>query len=114
MVSSMSFSIICWRIVLSPPPASPLNNGDPFLIDFDRGNGKIFYFTSLLNLNCPYCLTDETSSSGPYDINFGSSLTYNVTFDRDVRDTEYLYIQMSNTGTHITDFVGGYVTIESQ
>jgi len=28
-----------------------LNNGDPFLIDFDRGNGKIFYFTSLLNLN---------------------------------------------------------------
>ncbi len=28
-----------------------LNNGDPFLIDFDRGSGKIFYFTSLLNLN---------------------------------------------------------------
>ena len=28
-----------------------LNNGDPFLIDFDRGNGKIFYFTSLLNLD---------------------------------------------------------------
>ncbi len=28
-----------------------LNNGDPFLIDFNRGNGKIFYFTSLLNLN---------------------------------------------------------------
>ena len=28
-----------------------LNNGDPFLIDFDRGNGKIFYFTSLLNLS---------------------------------------------------------------
>ena len=69
---------------------------------------------SLLNLNCPYCLTDQTSSSGPYDIDFGSSLTYNVTFDRDVRDTEYLYIQMSSTGTHITDFVGGYVTIESQ
>ena len=28
-----------------------LNNGDPFLIDFNRGNGKIFYFTSLLNLS---------------------------------------------------------------
>ena len=28
-----------------------LNNGDPFLIGFDRGGGKIFYFTSLLNLN---------------------------------------------------------------
>ena len=28
-----------------------LNNGDSFLIDFNRGNGKIFYFTSLLNLN---------------------------------------------------------------
>ncbi len=28
-----------------------LNNGDPFLIDFDRGSGKVFYFTSLLNLN---------------------------------------------------------------
>ncbi len=28
-----------------------LDNGDPFLIDFDRGNGKVFYFTSLLNLN---------------------------------------------------------------
>ena len=28
-----------------------LNNGDPFLIDFNRGNGKVFYFTSLLNLN---------------------------------------------------------------
>ena len=28
-----------------------LNNGDPFLIDFDRGGGKVFYFTSLLNLN---------------------------------------------------------------
>ena len=28
-----------------------LNNGDPFLIEFDRGAGKIFYFTSLLNLN---------------------------------------------------------------
>ena len=28
-----------------------LNNGDPFLIDFDRGGGKIFYFTSLLNLS---------------------------------------------------------------
>ena len=28
-----------------------LSNGDPFLIDFDRGSGKIFYFTSLLNLN---------------------------------------------------------------
>ena len=28
-----------------------LNNEDPFLIDFDRGNGKVFYFTSLLNLN---------------------------------------------------------------
>ena len=28
-----------------------LNNGDPFLIDFNRGNGKIFYFTSLLNMS---------------------------------------------------------------
>ena len=28
-----------------------LNNGDPFLMDFDRGSGKVFYFTSLLNLN---------------------------------------------------------------
>ncbi len=28
-----------------------LNNGDPFLIDFNRGSGKVFYFTSLLNLN---------------------------------------------------------------
>ena len=28
-----------------------LNNGDPFLIEFDRGGGKVFYFTSLLNLN---------------------------------------------------------------
>ncbi len=28
-----------------------LNNGDPFLIEFDRGSGKVFYFTSLLNLN---------------------------------------------------------------
>ncbi len=28
-----------------------LNNGDPFLIDFDRGIGKVFYFTSLLNLD---------------------------------------------------------------
>ena len=27
-----------------------LNNGDPFLIDFDRGSGNIFYFTSLLDL----------------------------------------------------------------
>ena len=25
-----------------------LNNGDPFLIEFDRGSGKVFYFTSLL------------------------------------------------------------------
>ena len=28
-----------------------LNNGDPFLIDFVRGSGKIFYFTSLLDLS---------------------------------------------------------------
>ena len=27
-----------------------LSNGDPFLIDFDRGSGNIFYFTSLLDL----------------------------------------------------------------
>ena len=27
-----------------------LNNGDPFLIDFDRGSGNVFYFTSLLDL----------------------------------------------------------------
>ena len=28
-----------------------LNNADPFLIDFNRGSGKVFYFTSLLSLN---------------------------------------------------------------
>ena len=28
-----------------------MNNGDPLLIDFDRGSGKVFYFTSLLDLN---------------------------------------------------------------
>ena len=28
-----------------------LNNGDPFLIEFDRGSGKVFYFTSLLDLS---------------------------------------------------------------
>ncbi len=28
-----------------------LNNGDPLLLDFNRGNGKIFYFTSLMNLS---------------------------------------------------------------
>ena len=27
------------------------NNGDPLLLDFNRGNGKIFYFTSLMNLS---------------------------------------------------------------
>jgi len=27
-----------------------LNNGDPLLLDFSRGSGKIFYFTSLMNL----------------------------------------------------------------
>ena len=28
-----------------------LNNGDPLLLDFSRGHGKIFYFTSLMNLS---------------------------------------------------------------
>ena len=28
-----------------------LNNGDPLLLDFNRGIGKIFYFTSLMNLS---------------------------------------------------------------
>jgi len=27
-----------------------LNNGDPLLLDFSRGSGKVFYFTSLMNL----------------------------------------------------------------
>ena len=27
-----------------------LNNGDPLLIDFKRGNGKVFYFSSILDL----------------------------------------------------------------
>ena len=27
-----------------------LNNGDPLLLDFNRGSGKVFYFTSLMNL----------------------------------------------------------------
>ena len=28
-----------------------LNNGDPLLIDFKRGNGKVFYFSSILDLD---------------------------------------------------------------
>jgi len=28
-----------------------MNNGDPLLLDFKRGNGKVFYFTSLMNLS---------------------------------------------------------------
>ena len=67
---------------------------------------------SLPNVICPYCLTNETSPTGPYDINFGSSLTYNVTFDRPVDDDEYIYIQFSNTGTNVVDFEGGYLTIQ--
>ena len=67
---------------------------------------------SLPNIICPYCLSNVTSPTGPYNIDFGSSLTYNVTFDRPVDDDEYIYIQFSNIDDHVVDFEGGYLTIQ--
>ena len=62
--------------------------------------------------NCPWCVTTQTSPTGPYDISFTPSLTTTVNFTQPVEDDMYLYIRLINNSGNIIKFKGGYMLIE--